>query len=217
MVVEIMGNKAGWLTLQAGIAGGADVVLIPEIPYDMDRVIKAVEARKAKKKSFSIIAVAEGALSEEEAAAKRAKDGDEDSDDPPMPAIAKVKMKKKKGGAAESVWTATEEGRPLVHEPMASRLAREVQQLTGVEARVTSLGHVQRGGGPSPTDRLLCTRLGVAAMNMILDGGTNCMMAVKGTEIVPVPLKETAGRTKTVPEDHEWIRTAQLVETCMGR
>jgi 6-phosphofructokinase 1 len=99
---------------------------------------------------------------------------------------------------------------------MASRIAREVQQLTGVEARVTSLGHVQRGGSPSATDRLLCTRLGTAATQLILEGRFNCMVAVQGTEIVPIPLKDTAGKTRTVPADHEWIKTARLVETCMG-
>lgn len=218
IVCEIMGHSAGWLALGSGIAGGADAILIPEIPYSIEAVAEHLEQRRRTGRRFSIIAVAEGALSEAEAAAKRAENADEDSDDPPMPALARGrKGKKKKGVEEESVWTATEEGRPLVHEPMASRIAREVQKLTGVEARVTSLGHVQRGGCPSASDRLLCTRLGTAATELIMDGKFNCMVAVQGTNIVPIPLKETAGKTKTVPTDHEWIRTAQLVETCMGR
>ena len=214
IVCEIMGHSAGWLALGSGIAGGADVILIPEIPYSIAAVAEHLEQRRRTGRRFSIIAVAEGALSEAEAAARRDQGDSDDSDDPPLPPRAGKKKKKKDG---EELWTATEEGRPLVHEPMASRIAREVQQLTGVEARVTSLGHVQRGGGPSATDRLLCTRLGTAATEMILDGQTDCMVAIHGTEIVPVPLKETAGRTKTVPPEHEWIRTARLVETCMGR
>jgi 6-phosphofructokinase 1 len=217
IVCEIMGHSAGWLALGSGIAGGADVILIPEIPYKVEVVAEHLVQRRRTGRRFSIIAVAEGARSEGEAAIA------DDSDDAQetvalenqAAAIKKAKKKRKKENA-DSMWTATEEGHPLVREPMASRLARDVQRITGVEARVTSLGHVQRGGSPTSTDRLLCTRLGTAAAHLLLDGKFNCMVAVKGDEISTVPLSETAGKTKKVPVNHEWIETARLVETCMG-
>ena len=99
---------------------------------------------------------------------------------------------------------------------MASRIAREIQQLTGIEARVTSLGHVQRGGGPSPADRLLCTRLGTKAGQLLARGKYNVMVAVHRDDCITVPLEEAAGGTKTVPPDHPWIESARLVETCLG-
>jgi 6-phosphofructokinase 1 len=177
IVVEIMGHKTGWLALGAGVAGGADVILIPEIPYDIDRVASAVLDRSRAGKRFSIIAMAEGALSCDEA---------EES--------------KKKGDAdATSV-----------------RLARRLESITGLEARVTVLGHLQRGGVPSATDRLLATRLGTKCAELVEQGESGLMIAVKGEETVPVKLKKVAGRRKTVPEDHSWIRSARLVGTCFG-
>ena len=104
----------------------------------------------------------------------------------------------------------------LVQEPVASRLARQLQQLTGVEARVTSLGHVQRGGTPTAFDRLLCTRLGTKAGELLAQRTYNVMVAVKGTNCTPVPLKKVAGIKRIVPVNHPWIRTARLVDTCMG-
>jgi 6-phosphofructokinase 1 len=103
-----------------------------------------------------------------------------------------------------------------VQESVASRLARHLQQLTGVEARVTSLGHVQRGGSPTAFDRLLCTRLGTKAGELLAERTYNVLVAVKGTACVPVPLKKVAGIKRTVPVDHPWIGTARLVDTCMG-
>ena len=103
-----------------------------------------------------------------------------------------------------------------MQEPVASRLARQLQQLTGVEARVTSLGHVQRGGPPTAFDRLLCTRLGTKAGELLAQRHYNVMVGVKGTECVPVPLAKAAGTKRVVPVDHPWISTARLVETCMG-
>ena len=108
------------------------------------------------------------------------------------------------------------EGVHLVQESVASRLARQLQQLTGVEARVTSLGHVQRGGTPTPFDRLLCTRLGTKAGELLAERRYNIMVGIKGAECVPVPLKKVAGIKRTVPVDHAWVTTARLVETCLG-
>lgn len=198
IVCEIMGHSAGWLALGAGIAGGADVILIPELPYDVQAVADYLMERRHHGKRFSIVAVAEGARSIEEA---------EDQ--------ARGRKKKRKKDT-EHDDLVLENGVRVVQEPMASRIAREIQQRTGIEARVTSLGHVQRGGGPSPTDRLLCSRLGTKAGQLLARGVYDVMVAVRGDECVAVPLKKVAGRTKTVPPDHPWIVAARLVETCLG-
>lgn len=191
IVCEIMGHDAGWLCLGAGIAGGADVILIPEIPYDLEAVARHLLRRQRAGKRFSLIAVAEGIISREEAKARAATK------------------------RIESAFIA-EGGVHLVQEPVASRLARQLQQLTGVEARVTSLGHVQRGGPPTPFDRLLCTRLGTKAGELLAQHRYNIMVAVKGQQCVPVPLKKVAGIKRVVPPNDPWVTTARLVETCLG-
>jgi phosphofructokinase-like protein len=199
IVCEVMGHNSGWLALGSGIAGGADVILIPEIVYDLDIISKFLRDRRRNGKKFSIIALAEGARSTDEAkheahAEKHLKQ--------------KKKTKKENGVLHDDI--------PLVQEPKASRLARHLQNLTGIEARVTSLGHVQRGGIPTPTDRLLCTRLGAKAAELLAKGVYNVMVGVKGHDCVPVPLQKVAGNKKTVPLDHPWIKTARLVGTCFG-
>ena len=185
IVCEIMGHKAGWLALGSGIAGGADIILLPEIPYDIGHVCEHLRARRHHNKRFSIIAVAEGALPKGEKKAKKKAVSEEDM-----------------------------EG--LIEEPVASRVAREIQQAAGIEVRYTSLGHVQRGGTPTATDRLLSTRLGTKAAELLMDGVYNVMVGVKGDECVAVPLGEVAGQTKIVPPDHPWLKTAALVDTCLG-
>ena len=181
MVVEIMGNKAGWLTLQSGIAGGADVVLIPEIPYSMDNIVKAIEARTRSKKDFTIIAVAEGAMSVEEANMKK-------KDRPKYPSYYSV----------------------------AHRLAEQVQKDTGIESRAVVPGHVQRGGSPSAYDRVLSTRLGVHAAQLIRDEKYGVTVALKGDKIVANPLSEVAGKTKFVPVDCQLIETAREIGIALG-
>lgn len=198
IVCEIMGHTAGWLALGAGIAGGADVIMIPEIPYNLEAVAAHLQNRQQHGKRFSIIAIAEGALSQAEAKA-----------------LVKGQKSSKKKASASSP-SIDSNGMHLVQEPMSSRVARQIQQLTGLEARVTSLGHVQRGGTPSPSDRLLCTRLGTKAGELLMDGVYNVMVAVRGEECVPVPLEKVAGVVKLVPPNHPWVRTARLVGTCMG-
>jgi 6-phosphofructokinase len=198
IVCEIMGHTAGWLALGAGIAGGADVILIPEIPYDLEVVAAHLRNRRRHGKRFSIVAIAEGALSIQEAQ-RLAKDR---------------KAGKKKDKAAPP--RVESNGIHLVQEAMASRVARQIQQLTGLEARVTSLGHVQRGGSPSATDRLLCTRLGTQAGQFLFDGQYNVMVAVRGDACVPVPLESVAGLVKLVPPDHPQVLAARLVGTCLG-
>ncbi|MDA3951793.1 MAG: ATP-dependent 6-phosphofructokinase [Spirochaeta sp.] len=200
IVCEIMGHNSGWLALGAGIAGGADVILIPEIPYDLKSVAAHLDKRRLSGKRFSIIAVAEGAISRQEAKA-----------------LASGK-KDKKDEKSEVVVEQDANGQPyhLVQEPKASQIARQLQQLTGTEARVTSLGHVQRGGSPSPRDRLVSSLLGTAAAHALAKGDYNNMIAIRGNGTELVPLKEVAGKKKTVPEDHSWITSAQLLGTCMG-
>lgn len=197
IVCELMGHDTGWLALGAGLAGGADVILIPEIPYDLDVVADSLERRRSTGKRFSIIAVAEGAISRDEA----------------------VNGTPFRRGRAEVVVQYDDAGRPyhLVQESKASLIARRIQHLTGTEARVTSLGHVQRGGSPSARDRLLCTLLGTAAADLLASGTYNVMVAVRGDRCEAVDLADVAGRKKMVPNDHPWIRAARLVGTCLGR
>lgn len=243
IVVEVMGHRAGWLTLGAGIAGGADVVLLPEIPYDPQAVAEHLLERSRAGKRFSIIAVAEGAMSKAEAveAEKQARETErikkekrkekEQAKEPAKKPVAPPAKGKSKDGAQEEVdaeYAPTETvvikrggahmemSYHAVQEPKASRLARHLQRLTGTEARVTTLGHVQRGGAPSAADRLLCTRLGTAAADLLAQGHYNVMVAVKGGDCVPVPLEDVAGKLKLVPTDHAWIQSARLVGTCMG-
>jgi 6-phosphofructokinase 1 len=194
IVVEIMGHNAGWLTLGAGIAGGADVILIPEIPYDIESVADAVLGRSRAGKRFSIIAMAEGALSAKQVAAQKEAE----------------KKKKKKGKKAPP------EQHMLPAEAASVHLARQLQEMTGLDARVTALGHLQRGGVPSPTDRLLATRLGTTCAELIEKEKYGVMVAVKGEKCKPVPLAEVAGKLKLVPPDHAWVKSARLVGTCFG-
>jgi 6-phosphofructokinase 1 len=211
IVVELMGHNAGWLALGAGIAGGADVILIPEIPYDINVVGDFLRERQRRYgKKFSIIAVAEGALTKEESSsAKRNGAGK----------MGIKKAGKKKGlRFVDAGEVASQDflSYRLVQESIASRLARQLQGMTRTEARVTSLGHMQRGGVPTPADRVLCTQLGVKAADLLAEGIYNVLVAIKNNNCVPVPLEKVAGHKKLVPMDHPWIMAAQKVGTCLG-
>jgi len=201
IVVEIMGHRAGWLALGAGIAGGADAILIPEIPYDVECVAEAIRERSRRGKSFSIVAVAEGAVSQAEHAARALAEQGEKAD------AAKAKGGKK-AKAAPSVETQ--------YADHTIKLAHRLEQLTGLESRVTILGHLQRGGIPTAADRLLATRLGTAAAELISNQHYGVMVAAKGEKTRPVKLEEVAGKVKVVPPDHPWILSARRVGTCMG-
>lgn len=183
-IVETMGHKAGWLTLYAGIASGADVIVIPEIPYSAKAIARAIEKRAESGKRFSILAVAEGAISQQEA-----------------------KMGKKEFKEAR---------KNMPYPSISYRLADELKELTGQEIRVTIPGHYQRGGAPCPADRLLTTRLGVAAANFIRDGKFGNMVAIRNNQIVPVPLSEVAGKLKTVPPDSDIVQAARDLGLSMG-
>lgn len=184
MVIEIMGNKAGWLTLYAGLAGGADVILLPEIPYDMNKIVQTVEGRAKNKKAFSIIAVAEGALSVEEA-----------------------KMKKKEREAYRAT---------MPYDCISKRIAAELQELVGVEARSVVPGHIQRGGSPSAYDRVLSTQFGVHAAELIRDDVHGVTVAFRGNHVVHNQLKDIAGVPKPVPMDDSMIKSARNIGISLG-
>lgn len=200
IVVEIMGHKAGWLALGAGIAGGADVILIPEIPYDVESVAEAIRERSRNGKPFSIVAVAEGAISKQDFAAMLAAQE------------KKIKAKGEKKGVAVPPVHPTE----IQYADHTLRLAKKLEQLTGLEARVTILGHLQRGGIPSAADRLLATRLGTACADLINEGHYGVMVAAKGDGTRAVKLEDVAGKIKTVPIDHPWVESARRVGTNLG-
>jgi len=184
MVIELMGHKAGWLALYAGVAGGGDVILIPEIPYNIESIGRHLEERASSGKSFSIVVVAEGALSQDEDAMDR---------------------KDRKKYRAETVVPS-----------IGYRVAREIEEETGMETRATVLGYVQRGGIPSATDRILATSLGTAAAELLARGEYGRMVALEGNEVNSVHLSVPADKVKTVPPDHYMIDTALSVGTCMG-
>ncbi len=201
MVVDIMGHNSGWLALGAGLAGGADVILIPEIPYDMELVGNSLLARMRRGKMFSIVAVAEGALSKDEAAKRTVREEEEPGE-----------RKKKKKKAAKALLQEPEHTK----EPVSAILAEHLEQVTGLETRVVSLGHLQRGGIPTPTDRLLCTKFGTRAAELVLEHNFGCMVAKQGQEYVAVPLSEVVSKKRLVPLDHQWVRSARDVGTCLG-
>ncbi len=201
IVVEVMGHNTGWLALGAGIAGGADVILIPEIPYDIRKVADAIRRRSHEGKGFSIVAVSEGALSKEDTTAMQAV---EDK-------LKKVKDKAEK----KKVETEAAEVRARMTGGTI-RLSRQLEELTGLESRVTILGHVQRGGAPSAADRLLATRLGTACAALINEGVYGVMIAARGDGTEPVPLQQVVGKRKIVPLDHPWIDSARRLGTSMG-
>ena len=204
IVLEVMGHNAGWLALAAGIAGGADVILIPEIPYDANKVADAILQRSRSGKGFSIVCVSEGAMPKEDAAALRAAQE------------AKAAAKKSKNG--KKVEAASEAIAELETEQASStvKLTRQLEQLTRLESRVTILGHVQRGGTPSAADRLLATRLGTACADLIDQGVFGVMVAARGEGYEPVPLEKVAGHRKVVPLDHPWIESARHLGTNLG-
>ena len=201
IVVEIMGHRAGWLALGSGIAGGADVILLPEIPYDLEVVAEAIRTRSRQGKNFSIVAVAEGALPRQTAEVVREAEAKK--------ANATTKEEKK---AAKAVLARLAQD----YANHTVLLSSQLEELTGLESRVTILGHLQRGGTPSAADRLLATRLGTACADLIHQERYGVMVAARGDEAVPVPLEEVAGNKKLVPPDHPWVVSARRVGTCLG-
>lgn len=184
MVVELMGNKAGWLTLYAGLAGGADVILIPEIPYDANMVTEAVIKRAQNGKAFSIIAVAEGAMDIEEKA---------------------MKKKEMRQQRQEQGYTSA-----------AHRLTKRIEQSTNVETRLVVPGHIQRGGSPSAYDRILATKFGVHAAELISMKKYGYTVALKGEELTENKLSDIAGKTKYVEKDATMVSVTRNMGISMG-
>ncbi|QCB94953.1 6-phosphofructokinase [Cellulomonas shaoxiangyii] len=201
ILTEIMGHRAGWLTLAAGIAGGADIILIPEIPYTVASVADTIKARTARGSSFSVVAVAEGA-----------RDADDTADYEAAQLLVKA-AKTPEAQRAARTHLANVEDQQREH---TFRLARELEAATGLETRVTILGYVQRGGTPCAADRLLATRLGAAAADHVARGEFGVMIAARGEGTAAVPLGDVAGKVKLVPPDHAWIAAARQVGTGLG-
>ncbi len=183
MVVEVMGHKAGWLGLYSAMAGGGDVCLIPEIPYDINSVSKNILQRRDNGKEFSIVVVAEGALSKEEA-----------------------KLDKK----------AFKKARLNMEQSIGYRVAKELENATGLESRVSVLGYLQRGGTPSPYDRVLATRFGTAAADMLAKEDFGKLVAINNDKIVGIPLEMCAGKVKNITLDDPLIQTGRSVGLCFG-
>jgi 6-phosphofructokinase len=201
ILVETMGHRAGWLALGAGLAGGADVILIPEIPYSIEKVAKAILSRSRGGKHSSIVAVAEGALSQDDvAAAEKAEKR------------KKTKRQKNEEEKSRDDYASME----TAHGGNTLSLAWQLEKLTRLESRVTILGYLQRGGTPSAKDRILATRLGTACTTLIHEDSYGVMLAARGDAAVPVRLEEVVGRIKTVPLDHSWIESARCVGTSFG-
>lgn len=184
MIVEVMGRYAGWIALYAGAAGGADVILIPEIPYRLDKIADYVLTRSKKGKRFSIIAIAEGA--------------------------------KPKGGQAFVAKILKDSPDPIRLGGISAVLAEQLETLTGQSCRAVILGHVQRGGTPSPYDRVLATQFGHHAIELMVKGHINRLVVLKDGRLDSLPLRQVAGRIKTVPKNHPLILAAKAVNTSFG-
>ena len=184
MVLEVMGRYAGWIALHSGIAGGANCILIPEIPYKLDRVVEHIKDRAARGKAFSIVVVAEGA----------------------KPVGGDITIARRVEGSFESIRLGG----------IGDKLACQLEDLTGMEARCTVLGHVQRGGTPTPYDRVLSTRYGVAAVEAYLRGEYGVMVALQQNKIVTVPLSNIADQPSNVPPDGELVHVARSVGVVFG-
>jgi len=178
-VCELMGRKSGWVALYAGLAGGADVILIPEIPYTLESVLDVIEHRNNSGKNFSIIAIAEGALTKDMAA---------------LP---------KKERRASDISPGME-------------LVRALRERLSQDVRLTIPGHFQRGGDPTPTDRVFCSRLGAVAGELVLERKFGYMVALNGKSIGSVPLEEVAGKLRSIPLDCEVLKQARLLGISLG-
>jgi 6-phosphofructokinase 1 len=184
MIVEVMGRNAGWLALGAGIASGSDVILIPEIPFDLQTICEEVLSRSRRGKRCSILCASEGA---------RPKDGEQvvARVDPTSPDPIRL------GGIGQVVGT-------------------HIETACKIETRVTVLGHVQRGGTPLPEDRVLATRFGHAAVELLMSGGSGRLVVLQRGAITDIDLTSVAGKQRLVPPDHPLIRVARDVGTCFG-
>ncbi|NPV59406.1 MAG: 6-phosphofructokinase [Actinobacteria bacterium] len=181
MILEVMGRNAGWIALCAGIAGGGDIILIPEIEYTFENVVRSIDERRARGKRFSIIVVAEGA---------------------PLPGGEKV-YRSQSGGDKE-------------FGGVGEKVAERIGEMAGMETRVTVLGHLQRGGSPSPLDRILATGFGTAAVELAVAGRSGLMVGLRGNRVQEVPLEEVVPGQRKVPVDGDLVSFARSVGTSFG-
>jgi phosphofructokinase-like protein len=184
MVVEVMGRYAGWIALEAGLAGGGDVILIPEIPYEIEKVCWQILERRRAGKRFSIVVVAEGA--------------------------------KPKRGEVVVQRVIEDSTDPLRLGGIGYRVGNEIEKRTGVETRVTVLGHVQRGGSPSAFDRILATRFGSRAVELAMEGKSGRMVCLRGTQIKDIALEKAGGRQRKVPAQGDLVCTARSIGVSFG-
>lgn len=184
MIVEVMGRYAGWLALCSGIAGGGDIILIPEIPFDINSVYETIDERNYRGKYFSILVVGEGA----------------------KPRGGEMVVKRSVEGSPEAIRLGG----------IGNKVSEMIEHQIRVETRVTVLGHLVRGGIPTPADRLLATRFGVAAVKLIIKKDYGKMVALKGKDIIAVPTEEVSGKIRTVPLNSPLIATAKSIGTCLG-
>ena len=202
MVLEVMGRFAGWIALESAISGGADVALIPEIPYDINKAAQAIKARQAKGKNFSIVVVSEGAMS---------KDGENETH------------------SAEGI--DSQAGISVKFGGIGQKVAKELQDLTGLESRCTVLGYMQRGGTPTAYDRVLSTKYGAKAMELAMEGKFNVLTVIKDGKLDSVSLEDVVGQNKKlgavqggtedsnvrlVTMDDDLVKTARDIGICLG-
>ena len=184
MIVEVMGRNAGWLALYSGVAGGGDIVILPEMPYDIDTLVGRVKERSQRGKRFTIVVISEGAKS----------------------AQGELVIRRMVKESAD----------PVRLGGVSFGLADTIEELTAIETRALVLGHLLRGGSPSSADRVLATRLGSRAIDLVAGHRFGYMVGVRANDMIEVPLDEVAERQRTVPPDHPLIKAARSVGTCFG-
>jgi 6-phosphofructokinase 1 len=196
MIVELLGNSSGWLTLGAGLAAGADVILIPEIPYHFDVIIEAIQERKKAGRNFSLVTVAEKAR--------------------PRELVEFMEMAAQKKGGTSEEKEKTFEKIENNYSAQTLLLANRLGSATGIDTHITILGSLVRGGTPTAADRLLATQLAEWSLKLVMDGSFGRMACRKDGAMSSVPLEEVAGKNKPMPMDHGWLRGAIQVGTCLG-
>jgi 6-phosphofructokinase 1 len=196
MIVEVLGNSSGWLTLGAGLAAGADVILVPEIPYSFDVIIKAIQERKKAGRNFSLVAAAEKAR--------------------PRELVEFMEMAAQKKGGTEEEKEKTFEKIENNYSAQTLLLANRLGSATEIDTHITILGSLVRGGTPTAADRLLATQLAEWSLKLVMDGDFGRMACRKDGSMSSVPLEDVAGKNKPIPMDHGWLRGAIQVGTCLG-
>ncbi|MCJ7524885.1 MAG: 6-phosphofructokinase [Candidatus Aminicenantes bacterium] len=185
MVIEVMGRYAGWIALESGLAGGGDVILIPEIPFVIGSVCEKINDRARKGKRFSLVVVAEGARAE--------------------------------GGQLVVARQVQDACDPIRLGGIAAQVGNQIEDMTGIESRYTILGHVQRGGSPTPFDRILATRFGYHAVVAAVNREFGCLVGLRGREIKTTPIKEAVAEPRRVNPESDLVKTALAVGTCLGK